>query len=344
MQMHLPPDAGFVPKAADSAALDTADRALLELLLAGDRRALARAITLFESSRTDHRARARRFVEALLPHAGRSLRIGVSGPPGVGKSTFIETFGLRLVGEGHRVAVLAVDPSSQISGGSILGDKTRMARLAADAAAFVRPSPSSNALGGVADHTRDALLGCEAAGYDVVIVETVGVGQSEVAVASMTDCFVLLAAHGAGDDLQAAKRGVLEFSDIVVVNKADLDLPAAELARTQIAGALALLRPRVAAWRPCVVTASGREATWIDAFCDAAQRFRTAMTDSGALAERRRRQALEWVDALIDAQLRACFHALPAVRARRDAVCAEVAAGRLTAAEGAAQLMEAGGR
>ena len=207
-------------------------------VLSGDRRALAKAITLIESTRADHRALADALLDAALPSSGKSLRLGISGVPGVGKSTFIEAFGLFLIEQGHRVAVLAVDPSSSVSGGSILGDKTRMERLSVNDAAFIRPSPTSGALGGVAEHTREALLLCEAAGFDVVIVETVGVGQSETAVAGMTDLFVLLQLPNAGDDLQAIKRGVMELADLVVINKADLDDAAATRAQAQITSTL----------------------------------------------------------------------------------------------------------
>src|SRR5512137_1351205 len=207
------------------------------------RRAIAKAITLLESTRADHRARADEVLNALLPASGRSLRLGISGVPGVGKSTFIETLGLALIAKGHRVAVLAVDPSSSVSGGSILGDKTRMERLSVHPQAYIRPSPSSGTLGGVAEKTREAMRICEAAGYDVVIVETVGVGQSETAVANMTDIFVLLQLPNAGDDLQAIKKGVMELADLVVINKADLDEAAATRARAQITSALRLLGP-----------------------------------------------------------------------------------------------------
>ncbi|MDE1949527.1 MAG: methylmalonyl Co-A mutase-associated GTPase MeaB, partial [Burkholderiales bacterium] len=219
-----------------------ADLGLVEGVLGASRtlqrRAIAKTITLLESTRPDHRERADELLNTLLPHSGRSFRLGISGVPGVGKSTFIEALGLFLVDQGHRVAVLAVDPSSSVSGGSILGDKTRMERLSVDARAFIRPSPASGTLGGVAEKTREAMLVCEAAGYDIVIVETVGVGQSETAVAGMTDLFVLLQLPNAGDDLQAIKKGVMEIADLVVVNKADLDPDAATRARAQITSAL----------------------------------------------------------------------------------------------------------
>ncbi len=222
----------------------------------GDRRALAKAITLIESTRSDHQALAQKLLAALLPAAGNAVRMGISGAPGAGKSTFIEALGLQLTAEGHRVAVLAVDPSSSISGGSILGDKTRMEDLSRHPHAFIRPSPSGGTLGGVAARTREAMLACEAAGFDVVIVETVGVGQSETAVAGMTDVFVLLQMPNAGDDLQAIKRGIVELADIVVYNKIDLDPEAASRAIGQMKSALALLRPATSGWRPPVIGVS----------------------------------------------------------------------------------------
>lgn len=205
------------------------------------RRAMAKAITLLESTRADHRAQADELLTALLPHTGKAFRLGISGVPGVGKSTFIEALGLYLIAQGHRVAVLAVDPSSTVSGGSILGDKTRMEHLSVNERAYIRPSPSSGTLGGVAEKTREALLVCEAAGYDVVIIETVGVGQSETAVAGMTDMFVLMQLPNAGDDLQAIKKGVMEIADLVVINKADIDKNAATRAEAQITSSLRLL-------------------------------------------------------------------------------------------------------
>ena len=319
--------------------LDPADRKLAEGVRAQDPRALAKAITLVESSRRDHQARAESLLATLAPHAGKSFRIGITGAPGAGKSTFIETFGLFLTARGHRVAVLAVDPTSALSGGSILGDKTRMDRLSRDPNAFIRPSPSGGTLGGVAHKTREAMLVCEAAGHDVVIVETVGVGQSESAVAGMTDCFVLVALPNAGDDLQAIKRGILELVDIVAVNKVDLDRGAAELARTQIANALSMLSKRVGAWNPPVVKLSalkgdGVEAVWLEA-----ERFRAAMSASGALAAKRKRQVLDWLTALVEHELRARFYQHPAVTHELAAVRAAVAEGTLTPAAAAAKLL-----
>ncbi|HTO49215.1 MAG TPA: methylmalonyl Co-A mutase-associated GTPase MeaB [Burkholderiales bacterium] len=332
--------------------LDPADRKLADGVLAHEPRALAKTITLLESSRRDHRARAGKLLEALLPHTGRSFRIGISGAPGAGKSTFIETLGLFLTGRGHRVAVLAVDPTSALSGGSILGDKTRMERLSRDPNAFIRPSPSGGMLGGVAHMTREAMLACEAAGYDVVIVETVGVGQSETAVAGMTDCFVLVALPNAGDDLQAIKRGIVELVDVVAVNKADIDPKAAELARTQIANALSMLRPHeqvtgegkgspATFWTAPVVSLSALKAEGIDAFWHECERFRDTLTASGALAAKRQRQALDWMSALVEHELHARFYQHPTVRQELAAVREAVAEGSMTPAAAAAKLLNA---
>jgi len=337
-----------LPSAAPSAAaaLDAADRALYEVLLGGDdlhrRRALAKTITLLESTRADHRTRADALLGALLPHAGRSLRLGVSGAPGVGKSTFIEALGLYLAERGHRVAVLAVDPSSSVGGGSILGDKTRMVRLAAHARAYIRPSPSAGNLGGVAEKTREAMLACEAAGHDIVIVETVGVGQSETAVAGMTDLFVLLQLPNAGDELQAIKKGVMELADIVVVNKADLDEAAAARAAAQITGALRLLRrqPDSAAWQPQVLQASALEARGLDALWDAVTRCRTLREAGGALQARRHAQDEAWMWERIEAGLRQRFRDHPAVRATLPALAAQVRAGILPPSVAARRALE----
>ena len=263
-------------------------------MAAGDRRALARSITLAESTRADHRAAVEDVLARLVgdntPPA--TLRVGISGPPGVGKSTFIEEFGLAVVERGHRVAVLAVDPSSSLTGGSILGDKTRMPLLSRDDRAFVRPSPGGGELGGVARRTRDAMTLCEAAGFDVVIVETIGVGQSEVAVAGMVDAFVLLVSPGGGDELQGIKRGVMELADLVVVTKADGDLaPAAGRAVADHRNALGLLRPRWRAWRPEVLAVSSMERTGIDEVWATLERFSTAVRDSGEFTTNRSTQA-----------------------------------------------------
>jgi LAO/AO transport system kinase len=319
--------------------LDPADRKLADGVRVRDARSLAKTITLIESSRRDHQARAEALLAALAPYAGQSFRIGVTGAPGAGKSTFIETFGLFLTARGHRVAVLAVDPTSALSGGSILGDKTRMDRLSRDRNAFIRPSPSGGTLGGVAHKTREAMLVCEAAGHDVVLVETVGVGQSETAVAGMTDCFVLLALPNAGDDLQAMKRGILELVDVAAVNKADLAPEAAELARTQLANALAMLPPRAGGWTPPVVTLSALRGDGVEAVWHEAERFRAALSANGALAAKRQRQALDWLTALVEHEVRARFYRHPAVKRELTAVRAAVAGGELTPAAAAARLL-----
>ena len=326
----------------EPAHLDPADRRLAEDVIARAPRALAKAITLVESSRRDHQARATALLEALLPHTGGSFRVGISGAPGAGKSTFIERLGLSLTARGRRVAVLAVDPTSAVSGGSILGDKTRMEKLARDPNAFIRPSPSGGTLGGVAHKTREALALCEAAGYDVVIVETVGVGQSETAVAGMTDCFVLLALPNAGDDLQAIKRGIVELVDFVLVNKADIDPKAAELARTQIANAFSMLRQRAAHWSPPVLALSALTGAGVEAFWGEAERFRAVATASGAAAAKRKAQALDWMIALVEHELRARFYQSAAVRSELVAVQAAVAEGRMTPAAAAARLLASG--
>jgi LAO/AO transport system kinase len=325
--------------AARSASLAATDQALVEGVLARDARALAKAITLIESSRDDHQARAHSVLDALAPHTGNAYRIGVTGAPGAGKSTFIEAFGLFLVARGHRVAVLAVDPSSAISGGSILGDKTRMERLSREPNAFIRPSPSSGLLGGVAEKTREAMLACEAAGYDIVLVETVGVGQSETTVAGMTDFFILLALPNAGDDLQAIKRGIIELVDLVAVNKADSDPRGAHLACTQIANALTMLHPPSADWSRPVIKLSALNGDGLDELWREAERYRAERTASGAFADKRRRQALDWMAGLIEHALHAQFHQHSAVKAELAAVRKAVAEGAMTPAAGAAKLL-----
>lgn len=275
-------------------------------VLEGDRRALAQAITLVESSRPDHRDDADALLAAVLRQTGESVRVGISGSPGAGKSTFIEALGLHVVEQGHRVAVLAVDPSSTRSGGSILGDKTRMEELTRSPSAFIRPSPTSGTLGGVARRTREAMLLCEAAGFDVVLVETVGVGQSEVAVDAMVDLFLLLLAPGGGDELQGIKRGIVELADLVVVNKADGELAAAaRSAASDYASALHLLRPKQAGWEPRVVMASALLGTGVPDVWSAIEEFRAALSASGELDHRRAEQARDWMwaevsDSLLD--------------------------------------------
>ena len=265
-------------------------------LLAGNRRALSQAITLIESTRADHRARAGELLERLAPHAGKSIRIGISGVPGVGKSTFIESFGNHIIDQGHRLAVLAVDPSSALTGGSIMGDKTRMETLSRRSEAFIRPSPAGRTLGGVTRRTRETLLLCEAAGFDVVIVETVGVGQSETAVADMTDMFLLLLLPGGGDDLQGIKRGIMELADLVLVNKADGDrVAAANHSASDYIHALKLLHPRARDWQVPVKTCSALDGRGISEVWDIVERYRTMLEASGALTERRAQQAKAWM-------------------------------------------------
>ena len=321
------------------ASADPALQALVQGVREGRVRDVARAITLVESSRRDHQARAAALLEALQPSTGAGFRLGISGAPGAGKSTFVEALGLHLVRLGHKVAVLAVDPSSAVSGGSILGDKTRMERLSREANAFIRPSPSGGTLGGVARKTREAMAVCEAAGYDIVIVETVGVGQSEVAVAGMTDCFVLIALPNAGDELQAIKRGIVELTDVVVVNKEDLDPKAAELARSQIAGAFSMLRPKDAWWTPAVVKVSAATGAGLAAFWAEIERYRAAAASNGVRDSRRAAQALAAMRETIERELAARFHEHPAVRREYDAVARAVADGALTPAGGAARLI-----
>ncbi len=315
-------------------------RALAEQVLAGDRRALARAITLIESTRADHRRDAEALLEHLVPMAGGSVRLGISGVPGVGKSTFIEVFGLDAIARGQRVAVLAVDPSSKRSGGSILGDKTRMELLAREESAFIRPSPTGGTLGGVARRTREAMLACEAAGFDVVIVETVGVGQSEAAVADMVDLFMLLLLPGAGDELQGIKRGIVELADLVVVNKADGELvAAANHAAAEYRHALALLRPPVEGWQVPVLQVSAAEKRGIDQVWQAVGDYRSAMTRSGAWARRRARQARSWMWSEIEEGLAERFRDHPAVRAALPGLEEQVADGELTPTAAAQDLL-----
>ena len=311
-------------------------------VLAGDRRAVARAITLIESTRADHRREAAKLLEALLPRTGRSIRLGISGVPGVGKSTFIEAFGLKLIEAGHRVAVLAVDPSSQRSGGSILGDKTRMPELATAEAAFIRPSPTRGTLGGVARRSREAMLATEAAGFDVVIVETVGVGQSETAVAEMVDLFLLLIAPGGGDELQGIKRGIMEIADLIVVNKADGKLKD-EAGRTaaEYQSALQLLRPRSQNWAPRVLLCSALTGDGVPEVWDAVTAYRAALEPGGEIAARRAEQAGQWLWQEVQEGLMAALQADPRVKAEAAALEARVKAGELPATAAAQELLKA---
>jgi LAO/AO transport system kinase len=319
--------------------MDTADCALVNGVLARQLRPLAKAITLIESQREDHRVRARALLEALLPHTGTAMRVGISGVPGVGKSTFIEAFGLHLIEQGLRVAVLAVDPSSTLSGGSILGDKTRMELLSRNPAAFIRPSPSAGNLGGVAEKTREAMLVCEASGFDVIVVETVGVGQSETAVAGMTDLFCLLQLPNAGDELQAIKKGVMELADLIAINKADIDPAAAQLSRSQIRTALRMLRPTSPNWAVPVLTLSALRKDGIAEFWDTVKRYRDTMTASGEFATRRKHQAAAWMWELIDADLKQRFHQHPRIRAELPGFVEAVEEGRVTPSAAARELL-----
>jgi LAO/AO transport system kinase len=331
--------------------------ALVDSVLHGDaavqRRAIAKAITLLESTRADHRAQADDLLTALLPHTGKAFRLGISGVPGVGKSTFIEVLGLYLIAQGQRVAVLTIDPSSTVSGGSILGDKTRMEQLSVHECAYIRPSPSSGTLGGVAEKTREAMLVCEAAGYDVVIVETVGVGQSETAVSNMTDMFVLMQLPNAGDDLQAIKKGVMELADLVIINKADIDALAAMRAEAQIKSAMRLfglvnnaMGSAQAAdfdkhWHPQVIQLSALHNKGVDAFWAAVAQFKDLQTANGKLAERRQQQSLAWMWERIDAGLKQAFRQDPAVSALLPTLVVQVLSGCIPASTAARNLLAA---
>ncbi len=311
----------------------------------GDRAALPRAITLLESTRSDHRERAQQLLLELLPDSGNAHRVGITGVPGVGKSTAIEALGMQLIEQGHRVGVLAVDPSSTRTGGSILGDKTRMARLAVHPAAYIRPSPTSGTLGGVAKATRETVVLLEAAGFDVILIETVGVGQSEVAVANMVDTFILLTLARAGDQLQGIKKGVLELADIVVVNKADgKHLPDARSAARELKSAIRLIYPRETLWRPPVLTMSATEGTGLAEMWETVERHREVLTEAGEFEARRRAQQVDWTwqmvrDTVLDRVL-----SNPAVRKIRAEVEGQVKAGELTPAMAAKQILDAASR
>ena len=320
--------------------LSDADRQLVDAVLAGQRRSLAKAITLIESTRADHQQRSQAVLTALLPHTGRAIRIGISGVPGAGKSTFIEALGVWLIEQGKKLAVLAVDPSSTLTGGSILGDKTRMEQLAQREEAFIRPSPSAGSLGGVAEKSREAMLLCEAAGYDVIIIETVGVGQSETTVAGMVDLFCLLQLPNAGDDLQAIKKGIVEIADLVVINKADIDPQATAVTRAQWRNALRLLRPASIHWTVPVIALSALHKEGIAAFWEQVEHYRDALTASGEFAARRQHQAAAWMWQLIDSGLRRHFRQHPRVRQDLPAFIQAVEAGRMTPAAAAHALLD----
>lgn len=305
-----------------------------------NRAELARAITLVESTRIDHQQEAQNLIAKILPQTGKSLRIGITGVPGVGKSTFIETFGLHVISQGHKVAVLAIDPSSVKTGGSILGDKTRMAKLAQHESAFIRPSPTSGSLGGVARRTREAMLLCEAAGYDVIIIETVGVGQSEIEVADMVDMFMLLLLPASGDELQGIKKGIVELADLVIVNKADGDLLAgAKRVQGDYKAALRMLHPASAHWNPQVLTCSALNNQGITEIWQAAEQFEQAMKQSGELEKKRAHQAISWMWKEIKETLISRFVNHPTIATKIQATEAEVEAGKKSPTAAAIELI-----
>lgn len=313
----------------------------VEGVIQRDRVILARAITLIESNRPQHREMAQEVLQRLLPHTGRAHRLGITGVPGAGKSTFIESFGRLLTSRGHFVAVLAIDPSSTVTGGSILGDKTRMNRLANDPSAFVRPSPSAGTLGGVARKTRETMLVCEAAGYDVVMIETVGVGQSETVVARMVDFFLVLMIAGAGDELQGIKRGVLEMADMIAVNKADGDnVMKAQRARRQYESALHFMRPASPNWTPPVETCSALENEGLEALWHHITEHRRKLSRSGELPAKRRRQMIEWMWSMVEDQLMSAFRNHPEVRSQLPRIEGEVKDGLLPPTKAARQILE----
>ena len=317
---------------------------LVDGVLGGDRAAVGRAVTLVESNRYDHRAEARDLLDALAPHAVDAQRVGVTGVPGVGKSTFIEALGSSLTAVGHRVAVLAVDPTSTVTGGSILGDKTRMSRLSNDPSAFVRPSPSAGTLGGVTRTTRETMVVLEAAGYDVVLVETMGIGQSETVVAAMVDFFLVLMLPGAGDELQGIKKGVLELADMIAVNKADGEnLPAARTAVRDYSAALRLTHPASPTWTPPVVTCSGLTGDGLDDLWGRILGHRSAMTASGEWEDRRRAQQLAWMWSMVEDRLLDSLRRDPAVLELLRTAEADVLEGRTTPAAAAERLLDAFG-
>ncbi len=316
-------------------------RELAGRVVSGDRRALARAITLIESTRPDHRETAEMLIEALLPKTGNSLRIGVSGAPGVGKSTFIEAFGAHIIEQGHRLAVLAVDPSSPLTGGSILGDKTRMEMLSRSPDAFIRPSPSGGTLGGVARRTREAMLACEAQGFDVILIETVGVGQSETTVANLADLFLLLMAPAAGDDLQGVKKGIVELAHLIVVNKADGDLAqAAERVRRDYANALGLLRPVEDFWTAPVATCSALTQAGVAEVWEICGDFQVKAEEVGAFQTRRGRQAKAWMWSEVQESLMQALHSREGAAEVMRFAEKSVASGSLSPSAAARRILE----
>jgi len=324
-----------LPVSADAAALARGVRA-------GERATIARAITLVESRRSDHQKMARRLVQDVLPATGNAVRVGITGAPGVGKSTTIDALGIYLTEKNHKVAVLAVDPSSARSGGSILADKTRMGRLGADPNAFVRPSPASGTLGGVAAKTRESLLICEAAGYDVVLVETIGTGQSETMVADMTDFFLVLMLPGAGDELQGLKKGIVELADMIAINKADGDnIKRAKAAAAEYRAALHILTPRSSNWSPPVVTYSARTGDGIAELWGAVLDHRGRLTAGGELAERRREQQVKWMWAMLEDRVFARLRTDAALRAKLPRLEAAVGEGRMSAAMAVDEIVAA---
>jgi LAO/AO transport system kinase len=311
-------------------------------LEAGQRAMLARAITLLESKRADHQRAARQLVQELLPATGRAIRVGITGVPGAGKSTTIDTLGTYLTSQGHKVAVLAVDPSSTRTGGSILADKTRMARLAGDENAFIRPSPAAGTLGGVAAKTREAMLACEAAGFDIVLVETVGTGQSETVVADMTDFFLALMVPGAGDELQGLKKGLVEIADMIAINKADGDnVVRARAAAAEYRAALHILSPRSINWSPPVVTYSALTGEGVPDLWDKVLEHRRKLTGSGEIAARRREQQVKWMWAMFEERLRTRLATDPKLKAQLPQLESAVSAGRLSPALAVDEIVEA---
>lgn len=312
----------------------------IEGVLSGDRRVLSKTITLIESARADHQKMGKQIIDQLLPHTGNAFRLGITGVPGVGKSTFIETFGMHLIQKGHHLAVMAVDPSSQRSGGSVMADKTRMERLSVEKNAFIRPSPSSGTLGGVARKTRESMLICEAAGFDVIVVETVGVGQSETTVASMVDFFLVLMLAGAGDQIQGIKKGILEIADAITINKADGDnIQKAKQAKREYESALSLLNPSSPSWTPPVLTCSAQETVGIDDIWATVTDHRTRLSASGELESKRKRQALDWMWALVEEGLKDRFYNKSEIQNRLPRLIGDVEKGVIAPTAAAMELL-----